>query len=221
MQATDANFYGTTYYGGAYSGGTVFKINTQPPYTLTTLYSFCSQTNCTDGTYPAGGAGARRPTGTSTGQRLAVALVGTAAVAAAPSSRLSGPQSNPGAIRSGDTLPTLRHATAVRRERPGSRRHLPDLQSSAVSAEQGLCRFVVRRCLLTEPCSCPPRISRLSHPLADERKSTGGRNAKLAGWPHQGERCHCPRRLRRGGKRVRYQHNRRRDRHRRLLRAGE
>ena len=40
---------------GAYNGGTVFKINTQPPYTLTTLYSFCSQTNCIDGTYPAGG----------------------------------------------------------------------------------------------------------------------------------------------------------------------
>ena len=55
VQATDGNFYGTTDYGGAYSGGTVFKINTQPPYTLTTLYSFCSQTNCTDGTYPAAG----------------------------------------------------------------------------------------------------------------------------------------------------------------------
>ena len=33
--------------------GTVFKIT--PAGTLTTLYSFCSQTNCTDGSYPSGG----------------------------------------------------------------------------------------------------------------------------------------------------------------------
>lgn len=39
VQATDGNFYGTTYYGGAsYYDGTVFKIT--PTGTLTTLYSF-------------------------------------------------------------------------------------------------------------------------------------------------------------------------------------
>jgi uncharacterized repeat protein (TIGR03803 family) len=53
VQATDGNFYGTTDYGGAGkygSGGTVFKIT--PSGKLTTLYSFCSQSRCTDGEYP-------------------------------------------------------------------------------------------------------------------------------------------------------------------------
>jgi uncharacterized repeat protein (TIGR03803 family) len=51
VQAIDGNFYGTTVGGGANSQGTVFKIT--PGGRLTTLYSFCSQTNCTDGTAPA------------------------------------------------------------------------------------------------------------------------------------------------------------------------
>ncbi|HEV2176786.1 MAG TPA: choice-of-anchor tandem repeat GloVer-containing protein [Terriglobia bacterium] len=57
IQATDGNFYGTTQQGGANncSGvtgcGTVFKIT--PSGTLTTLYSFCSQSGCTDGQAPA------------------------------------------------------------------------------------------------------------------------------------------------------------------------
>jgi uncharacterized repeat protein (TIGR03803 family) len=49
IQATDGNFYGTTLYGGATGYGTVFKI--APAGTLTTIYNFCSQTNCTDGFY--------------------------------------------------------------------------------------------------------------------------------------------------------------------------
>jgi uncharacterized repeat protein (TIGR03803 family) len=56
--ATDGNFYGTTYHGGnpsctydARGCGTVFKIT--PTDTLTTIYDFCSQTNCTDGAYPS------------------------------------------------------------------------------------------------------------------------------------------------------------------------
>jgi uncharacterized repeat protein (TIGR03803 family) len=55
--ATDGNFYGTTAQGGGSTCprgtnlcGTVFKIT--PSGTLTTLYVFCSQTNCTDGFYP-------------------------------------------------------------------------------------------------------------------------------------------------------------------------
>src|SRR5579872_7239642 len=45
VQATDGNFYGTTYAGGANDkAGTVFKIT--PQGALTTLYSFCTQTNC-------------------------------------------------------------------------------------------------------------------------------------------------------------------------------
>ena len=60
IQGIDGNFYGTTTSGGPsnYGGrteGTVFKISPQPPYTLTTLYLFCSQQNCTDGHGPYGG----------------------------------------------------------------------------------------------------------------------------------------------------------------------
>jgi len=54
IQATDGNFYGTTSRGGtnlfAGSGGTLFKIT--PNGTLTTLYNFCSQSECTDGGGP-------------------------------------------------------------------------------------------------------------------------------------------------------------------------
>ena len=51
IQGFDGNFYGTTYSGGARNFGTVFKIT--PTGTLTMLYSFCVQTGCTDGKYPA------------------------------------------------------------------------------------------------------------------------------------------------------------------------
>src|SRR5580704_15441417 len=47
VQATNGDLYGTTVNGGANIYGTVFKIT--PSGTLTTLYSFCSQSGCTDG----------------------------------------------------------------------------------------------------------------------------------------------------------------------------
>jgi len=50
VQGTDGNFYGTTYVGGAYGQGTIFKII--PSGTLTTLYNFCSQPGCSDGSNP-------------------------------------------------------------------------------------------------------------------------------------------------------------------------
>jgi uncharacterized repeat protein (TIGR03803 family) len=53
LQATDGNFYGTAHLGGVYGGGTVFKIT--PDGTLTVLYSFCSQSGCTDGKEPFAG----------------------------------------------------------------------------------------------------------------------------------------------------------------------
>jgi uncharacterized repeat protein (TIGR03803 family) len=46
----NGNFYGTTYAGGTGNAGTVFKIT--PTGTLTTLYSFCSVSGCTDGLNP-------------------------------------------------------------------------------------------------------------------------------------------------------------------------
>ncbi len=53
VQATNGDLYGTTEAGGANGYGTVFKIT--PSGTLTTLYSFCSQSGCPDGSYPEGG----------------------------------------------------------------------------------------------------------------------------------------------------------------------
>jgi uncharacterized repeat protein (TIGR03803 family) len=52
IQAVDGNLYGATYFGGSGGAGTVFKIT--PGGTLTTLYSFCSQANCADGSSPNG-----------------------------------------------------------------------------------------------------------------------------------------------------------------------
>jgi uncharacterized repeat protein (TIGR03803 family) len=53
IQALNGDLYGTTNAGGAGSGGTVFKIT--PAGALTTLHSFCSLSNCTDGSSPLGG----------------------------------------------------------------------------------------------------------------------------------------------------------------------
>jgi uncharacterized repeat protein (TIGR03803 family) len=48
---TDGNFYGTTPSGGtAGDGGTIFQIT--PAGKFTTLYTFCTQPNCSDGTGP-------------------------------------------------------------------------------------------------------------------------------------------------------------------------
>jgi uncharacterized repeat protein (TIGR03803 family) len=52
IQAADGNFYGTTLYGGATGNGAVFKITSGG--TLTTIYSFCSEKECTDGSEPTG-----------------------------------------------------------------------------------------------------------------------------------------------------------------------
>jgi uncharacterized repeat protein (TIGR03803 family) len=53
IQATDGNLYGIMESGGANGHGTIFKITLGG--TLTTLYSFCSKSGCTDGKYPVGG----------------------------------------------------------------------------------------------------------------------------------------------------------------------
>jgi uncharacterized repeat protein (TIGR03803 family) len=53
VRATDGNLYGTTVHGGANNDGTIFKIT--PGGTLTTLYSFCSQSACADGSQPYAG----------------------------------------------------------------------------------------------------------------------------------------------------------------------
>jgi uncharacterized repeat protein (TIGR03803 family) len=50
IQAANGDFYGTTFQGGAHGAGTVFRLT--PSGNLTTVYSFCSQTPCTDGKGP-------------------------------------------------------------------------------------------------------------------------------------------------------------------------
>jgi uncharacterized repeat protein (TIGR03803 family) len=53
VQGTDGNLYGTTEYSGEHQAGTIFQITTSGA--LTTLYSFCSQSGCSDGAYPEAG----------------------------------------------------------------------------------------------------------------------------------------------------------------------
>ena len=50
VEGSDGNFYGTTADGGMNSQGTVFKITSAGD--LTTIYNFCSQIGCTDGSAP-------------------------------------------------------------------------------------------------------------------------------------------------------------------------
>ena len=69
IQGPDGNFYGTTSGGGVnnaacdgQSCGTLFRIT--PEGTLTTLYRFCSRTNCNDGADPGTSCSAQMATST-------------------------------------------------------------------------------------------------------------------------------------------------------------
>jgi len=53
IQGTDGALYGTTFLGGTHDGGTVFKITLSGDFT--SLYSFCSKSNCADGAHPLAG----------------------------------------------------------------------------------------------------------------------------------------------------------------------
>jgi uncharacterized repeat protein (TIGR03803 family) len=53
VQGTNGNFFGTTVDGGMNFRGTIFEIT--PAGKLTTIYNFCSQTNCADGEFPYAG----------------------------------------------------------------------------------------------------------------------------------------------------------------------
>jgi uncharacterized repeat protein (TIGR03803 family) len=50
VQGADGNLYGTTTDGGAYGSGNVFRMTAAG--TVTSLYDFCPQPNCTDGQFP-------------------------------------------------------------------------------------------------------------------------------------------------------------------------
>lgn len=52
LQGVNGNFYGVTAYGGTTGYGTVFEVTKSG--VLRTLYTFCSQSNCTDGAIPFG-----------------------------------------------------------------------------------------------------------------------------------------------------------------------
>jgi len=53
VQGANGDLYGTTLNGGTNNGGTVFKVTTAGK--LTTIYNFCSQASCADGSGPEGG----------------------------------------------------------------------------------------------------------------------------------------------------------------------
>jgi uncharacterized repeat protein (TIGR03803 family) len=57
VQAKSGNFYGTTWSGGAHGYGTVFEMNPggAGAFLFSTIYNFCSQSNCADGTNPPAG----------------------------------------------------------------------------------------------------------------------------------------------------------------------
>jgi uncharacterized repeat protein (TIGR03803 family) len=52
MLASDGNFYGETWGGGAYNLGTIFRMTLDGK--ITTLYSFCSSSGCGNGLYTHG-----------------------------------------------------------------------------------------------------------------------------------------------------------------------
>jgi len=52
IQGPDGNLYSTTFFGGAHSNGTIYRIS--PSGKLTTLYDFCAQSGCPDGAGAAG-----------------------------------------------------------------------------------------------------------------------------------------------------------------------
>lgn len=53
VQGVDGNLYGTTSAGGSGNAGTIFRMT--PAGALTTLYNFCTQPKCIDGSNPEGG----------------------------------------------------------------------------------------------------------------------------------------------------------------------
>ncbi len=52
VQATNGNFFGTTYQGGAFQGGTAYSVTPQGMFR--TVHTFCSQSACADGEDPTG-----------------------------------------------------------------------------------------------------------------------------------------------------------------------
>ena len=53
IRDASGNLYGTTYHGGAFGGGVVYKLDASGNETV--LYSFCAQPNCDDGENPYAG----------------------------------------------------------------------------------------------------------------------------------------------------------------------
>src|ERR1700722_17769037 len=53
VQATNGNYYGTTYYGGPKDRGVVFEVT--PSGELTDIHNFCSRSECADGKAPWSG----------------------------------------------------------------------------------------------------------------------------------------------------------------------
>jgi uncharacterized repeat protein (TIGR03803 family) len=52
IEASNGDLYGATLFGGIHSSGSVYRMTLSGQFT--TLYSFCRQAGCPDGTYPYG-----------------------------------------------------------------------------------------------------------------------------------------------------------------------
>jgi uncharacterized repeat protein (TIGR03803 family) len=50
VQGTDGNFYGSTFVGGAYKSGNIFRVT--PSGEIKSIYSFCGHVTCPDGKIP-------------------------------------------------------------------------------------------------------------------------------------------------------------------------
>ena len=125
-QTLNGDFYGTTRLAGPHADGTIFQVT--PTGTFTTLYTFCAQSGCPDGSNPFAGLIATR------GNFYGTTSSGGSAGNPRYGLQLVGAEIGAGAVGSHDSLPPGRHP--YRRRQPDSGGNLRDLQRSATRAER-------------------------------------------------------------------------------------
>jgi uncharacterized repeat protein (TIGR03803 family) len=181
LQATDGNFYGTTSFTGDHGGGTAFKIT--PSGVFTTLYSFCSEPNCSDGTYPHAGLlqGSNGNFYGTTEEGGTHGPYGTVFTMPAPT-----PHSTP--IRYSSALSAGRHSTG-RRQWPDPGWNLSKLRPSAAGTSEPLRQSLHRVCVFVECDGCTTGTPGISDDLAYRREPTFSLAHELAGWQGQSQCC--------------------------------
>ena len=178
VQTLSGNFYGTTRLAGVHGGGTIFQMT--PTGTFTTLYNFCTQNGCTDGSSSFAGLIATR--GNFYGTTSSGGSAGNGTVFS-----LSAPTSHP--VQFVPLSPPCR-LLDTRSGNPIQGRHLPDLQSSAAGAKCVFHQFVFGRSFLAE-CHAGAnrwRTGFVSHHLAYRTEPACRLDYELARWPYQSQR---------------------------------